>query len=269
MTDVGVRLVSINIWDLPIHLPGNDRRGRRRRLLDRLPALDADVVLVQEAFRPAFRKRLARAMAGYHVAPDRQAARRIAWVSMDVTGGLMTFSRWPVANSDFHAWRTPVRMRLDERIGRKGAMWTRIDTPAGPLTVVNVHLYAGNGRGDARGRTTQVRELLARRALAGPTVLAGDFNMARELEEDWGGGGFDLLFRDGFREIADGWTGSLATMAPHGNRYAAMIQRVRRDRRLTQVFLRELEPGVPAPSRCLHDPPVSDHYGLLVGLSLT
>ena len=54
-----IRLLSINIWDLPVPLPGFERRSRRRLLLESLPGNDADLVLIQESFLPSFRPRLA------------------------------------------------------------------------------------------------------------------------------------------------------------------------------------------------------------------
>ena len=113
-----------------------------------------------------------------------------------------------------------------------------------------------------------MRELIARGALdtETPTLVVGDFNMALELEQPHRGRtGFDLMREAGFTEIMGGRTGEIATMAPHDNPYAAIIQRNRRNRRLTQVFVRGLEATGP-PRLCLTDPPVSDHYGLLVEL---
>ncbi len=271
MTQV-IRLVSVNIWDLPIHVPFGDRHGRRRHLLAQLPQLDADLVLIQEAFRPAFRARLHEQMAYSYWAPDPDTSRRVLWMHMDRHGGLMTFSRWPIERTTFQLWRSPPRMRIDERIGGKGCLWTRIATPAGALLVGHVHMYAGNAARDARARWGQTRELLTRGAIDStlPTLLMGDFNMARDVEttlrKDTG---FDLLDDDGFEEIAGGYTGDLATMAPRRNRYAAFVQRVRRGRRPTQVFFRGLHPGPPPPRICLDDPPVSDHFGLAAELRMT
>src|SRR5690349_3315465 len=96
-----IRLVSINIWDLPVPLPGFARASRRRALLDQLTALDADLVLVQEAFLPAFKLRLAQSLAAHH--PDHYLGqhRRRLWLSMDASGGLATFSRFPVERSRY------------------------------------------------------------------------------------------------------------------------------------------------------------------------
>ncbi len=265
-----VRLVSLNIWDLPISLPGNQRKRRLSHLLDGLPAIDADIVLFQEAFRPDFKSRLATALPGFHadaLAPQR---RRSYWIELDGSGGLLTLSHWPITTSVFRASRTTPGMRLDERIGRKGCLWTAITTPAGPIVVGNVHLYAGNAPRDARVRAVQVRQILnaPQLRMPGPIVLAGDFNMAVEFERRTGGRtGFDLLAAAGFHEIAGGKTGTLFTMSPRHNRYAGRIQRFRHDRRLTQVFFRGMRPGPESPRLCFLDPPVSDHYGLRVALA--
>ena len=58
---LSIRLVSINIWDLPLPLPLAHRRLRRQRLLIQLSQLDADMFLIQEAFVPRFKQRVASA----------------------------------------------------------------------------------------------------------------------------------------------------------------------------------------------------------------
>lgn len=265
---MNITLVSINIWDLPpLPLPFHDRKRRRARLLEGLPPLAADIVAVQEAFRPRFKARLARTMPNMHVAGDPESERRSLIYRFDTSGGLLTLSRWPIAASRFQPSEAFRAMRRDERIGRKGSLWSTVDTPAGRLMVVNAHLYAGTGPGDSRIRAEQVRQLLGERELDSdqPAVLLGDFNMALEYERtDRGPTGFDLLADAGFSEIAHGKTGRLATMSPPTNPYAGKIQRFRHRRRLTQVFYRgpTIRSDGKPPQLCLDDPPVSDHYGL-------
>jgi endonuclease/exonuclease/phosphatase family metal-dependent hydrolase len=164
-------------------------------------------------------------------------------------------------------------MKLDERWSRKGCLWTRIATPAGEILIGNVHLYAGNRPRDARVRTFQVRQLLAYGQLTEgvPTIMAGDFNMAAEHEQpSRGENGFAHMARAGFTEVGGGWSPGITTMAPSSNRYARYMPWHRPDRRLTQVFYRGpgLYRGDAPPTLCLHEPPVSDHFGLCVTLRL-
>src|SRR5690606_38655652 len=101
-----LRLVSINIWDLPLPLP-LDRTRRRRRLLEQLAPLNADLVLVQEAFIPSFKRRLAAALPGFHADRYLPGQRLAGWLRMDASGGLFTLSRWPQESSHylpFRAW---------------------------------------------------------------------------------------------------------------------------------------------------------------------
>jgi endonuclease/exonuclease/phosphatase family metal-dependent hydrolase len=259
-------VLSINIWDLPITLPGTRRRLRRRRLLERLPAMDADLVLLQEAFRPSLRAALAEVMHGYHADALLGAKRRWGPITLDASGGLLTFTRWPVLGTRYEPSLAVRGMKLDERIGRKGVLWTVIDTPAGPVTIGNVHLYAGNGPVDARVRTAQTGRIVRGAARAAePIIIAGDFNIARETEiPDRGRSAFDVLARAGFEEVADGTSAGLETMDPRRNRWARYAPWHRPARRLTHMFYRGagVRPrGVPRV--VLDDPPVSDHFGLL------
>ena len=266
-------LVSINLWDLPIFWPRHDRTRRRQRMLKQFPDLSADLLLFQEAFVQSFRERLAAALPRLNADPYLEARRRHGPITLSAAGGLLTFSRWPFGSSVFTAARTFKSMRIDERIGRKGWLRTEVQTPVGPVSVANVHLYAGTRPTDARVRTTQVRQLThdAERWPPLPTILAGDFNMTAELERpDRGPTGFDLLAEAGFVEVAGGSSDGLVTMAPSVNRYARYTPWHKPDRRLTQVFYRGpgIERGPEPPTLCLHRPAVSDHFGLRVQLAL-
>lgn len=163
-------------------------------------------------------------------------------------------------------------MKPDERIGRKGCLWTEYETNGTRVLIGNAHLYAGLGARPARARTLQVRHLLHQlgRRPRIPTIIAGDFNMAIEDERPAAGPtGFDLMREAGFTEIAGGVTGSIATMSPSRNRFARYSPWRRPERRLTHVFFRGDGISVPqSPSLCLHEPPVSDHFGLLATLRL-
>jgi endonuclease/exonuclease/phosphatase family metal-dependent hydrolase len=272
MSAVDVKLVSINIWDLPIWLPRTRRRRRHRRLLEGLAALDADIFLIQEAFRPRLRRAILRAL------PDLQAdafARRGRWVlflRMDAAGGLFTLARWPILSSRYQPTRRFHRMKPDERIGRKGSLWTRSATPAGELLVGNVHLYAGNSPIDAHVRSIQARDLLLHGDTAPnvPTVVGGDCNWDLDFEHsERGPTGYVELVQAGFREVAEGRSAGIETMDPRHNRFARYVPWHRPPRRLTHVFYRGpgLSGGPEPPSLCLNDPPVSDHYGLRTTLS--
>jgi endonuclease/exonuclease/phosphatase family metal-dependent hydrolase len=274
MTAAVLRLVSINIWDLPIPFPGLDRALRRERLRARLPRQAADLLLFQEAFRPGFRRTLLATLPEYH-ADARALEQRRRWLlDLDGSGGLLTLARWPISRTEFQPSRHFRGMKFDERIGHKGVLWTCLETPVGRLLVGNVHLYAGTRPIDARVRAVQVRQLVQQRLLdeATPTILAGDFNMALEFERPARGPtGFDVLRAHGFVEIAGGLSPGLLTMSPSTNRYARYLPWHRPDRRLTQVFYRGLgiAPGPEPPAVCLDTPPVSDHLGLRATFTLT
>src|SRR5204863_1837921 len=118
-----IRLLSINIWDLPVPLPGFARSRRRRDLLAHLPSADADLVLIQEAFLPAFKVQLASVLAGH--TPDHyfERRRRHLLLPMDGSGGLATFSRLDLVSSTYFPFRFWRGMKPDERAGRKGCLW--------------------------------------------------------------------------------------------------------------------------------------------------
>lgn len=273
MSGLVVRLVSINIWDLPVRLPRTQRGLRHRVLLRDLPGLDPDILLIQEAFRPRLRRAILELFPDFHADALARSRRWLGFLPMDGAGGLLTLSRWPILGTR-HQWaRRFRRMKPDERIGRKGCLWTRIRTPAGDVLVGNVHLYAGNTPLDAHVRTIQTRDLLRRGEARPdvPTILAGDWNWDLDFEHsERGPTGYVALLQDGFREVADGRSEGICTMDPRTNPYARYVPWHRPARRLTHVFLRGpgVTPGPEPPRLCLTDPPVSDHFGLDVHVGL-
>jgi endonuclease/exonuclease/phosphatase family metal-dependent hydrolase len=275
LTDaLAIRLASLNLWDLPVPLPLFDRRLRRRRLLEQLPRLDADMLLFQESFIPRFRRSLTEACSGLLGHPDCAAGRRFLFLPMDRTGGLLTLSRWPIVSQRYQTAHWFRSLKWDERIGGKGCLWTRVGTPAGEILFGNVHLYAGNNPVDAHVRSVQARDLLLHGELSPdvPTVMAGDFNWDLDFEHsERGPNGHIVMLEAGFQEIAHGRSAGIVTMDPKSNRYARYTPWHRPPRRLTHVYFRGagLARGPEPPALCLNDPPVSDHYGLRVTMTLT
>jgi endonuclease/exonuclease/phosphatase family metal-dependent hydrolase len=264
--------LSINIWDLPIPLPGFDRRRRRRHLLEHLTTSDADLVLFQEAFLPDFKGQLASCLPRHQPDDYLNHKRRHLFLSMDGSGGLATFSRLALKLSRYIPFRFWPGMRTDERVGRKGCLWTQLQTPAGSVLIGNVHLYAGGGPVNARARSMQTRHLLHQldEFPKMPTIIAGDFNMSIEYERTTSGPtGFELMGKAGFTEIAAGTTGTIATMSRINNRFARYNPFPKPERRLTQIFTRgEGLTIAEPPTLCFREPAVSDHYGLQTTISV-
>ena len=270
-----IRLLSLNIWDLPFPFPGSNRGERRRALLSELRRLDPDIVLLQEAFRIDLREEIWEALPSHYA--DARAVQRggmVPFLPQDISGGLLTLSRWPVPSTQMTRWRHVRPAKLDERLARKGALWTEIETPAGVLLVCNVHTHAGRTPADARARVAQVGELLAEEGAmhTGAIIVAGDLNIDPAVSpDDISPNGLDLLEDAGFAEVALAANDGLGTVVPQTNRYARVGFRRPDHRRLTHVWYRG--PGITAgpvrPEICFNHPPVSDHYGLLATLELS
>lgn len=183
---LSLRVVSFNAWALPVTIPSQDKRRRLRRLPEALAALDADVIVLQELFDVRGRRRLLRELCPpYSSTPDAMATRRILrLVPTDTTGGLLVLSRFPITGSRFVPHSLGPGTKVDERLGRKGALVVHLETPVGELTVFAVHLYAGTKPKDARIRTAQLApllEVLDGEAAANPVLLAGDINTSPTL----------------------------------------------------------------------------------------
>jgi len=166
MTSLNLRIASYNLQKCV----GLDLRRRPGRSLGVINAMQADIVVLQEADkrmppRPAALPHDMIESDGWHILPFGAPGGSLGW-----HGNAMLARASVTARTTSHIELPGLEPR--------GAVCADLDTPIGPLRVVGLHL--GLIR---RFRLMQVATIM--RALARmpalPTVLAGDFN-------DWGSG---------------------------------------------------------------------------------
>ena len=151
---------------------GVDRRFRPERVLAVIAELEADIIALQEVLSPVagfdVHEHL-REKSGFHLA---------TMATMQLAGGTFgnaLLSRWPIVEVVEHS------ISVDEREPR-GALEVTIERHSAQLRVIATHLGL---------RSAERREQLARlvtivqRDAALPTILAGDFNIARAGAKEW------------------------------------------------------------------------------------
>lgn len=179
-----MRVVSLNIWDLPWPI-GRDVVPRMRAIAAALPGLAADVVTLQEVWSEATARGLIEAGGAAGLSHH--------WNGQASTGGsgLLVLSRFAILRAHFEPFLTrglPERVWHGDYWGGKGFGSLELSAPAGPLTVVDTHLHAQYGPTPhpeyAAHRLGQVVQLAAYcTTVSGPLLALGDFNL-REDEPD-------------------------------------------------------------------------------------
>ncbi|UCC82530.1 MAG: endonuclease/exonuclease/phosphatase family protein [Gemmatimonadota bacterium] len=284
-----LRVVTFNAWALPVTIPSQEKRRRLSRLPEALAALDADVIVLQELFDVQGRRRLLSELCPpYLSTPDAMESRRILGLApADTTGGLLVLSRLPITGSRFVSHSLGSGTKVDERLGRKGAMFVHLETPVGALTVFAVHLYAGTKPKDTRIRSAQLAPLLEAldsEAGTNPVLLAGDINTSPTVgyPELPGLGNpytpeYAALDGAGFVDsLPPNPTpaGLTATWVPSRNRFAALpYQETKTDERYDYVMVRAGASNVwsVGTARTVLDGAgehLSDHVGVLAELDL-
>ncbi|MCL4176921.1 MAG: sphingomyelin phosphodiesterase [Verrucomicrobia bacterium] len=169
-----LRVLTYNIWGLPAWINGANP-SRYARIARELEARAPEFILLQEVWSEHAREAVP-AEAGWSVAssPARNLFLR--------RSGLVTLSRHPIVDAEFHAFRAGTWP--DSLVG-KGALRITVELAGSlRLNVWNVHLQAGDAR-DIRLR--QIAELAAwvRQAEQGQgaDIIAGDFNCTPDSEE--------------------------------------------------------------------------------------
>jgi endonuclease/exonuclease/phosphatase family metal-dependent hydrolase len=165
--DLNLKLVTYNIWGLPSWMTGA-RTERYLKIARELERLDADFILLQEAWTAEARSAIPR---------DGQWAIACAAAqrSFFQQSGLVTLSKFPILGGQFYPF---TRAAFPDRFVNKGVLKITVQLPdGGLLNVWNVHLQDA---GAVRTRASQVRELVARVESAEDgqiaDLVAGDFN---------------------------------------------------------------------------------------------
>jgi endonuclease/exonuclease/phosphatase family metal-dependent hydrolase len=170
-----LRLGTFNVWGLPKPF-ADDSSVRARAIARRLPELDLDVLLIQEAWTDEMRDslRVAALEAGFEV----------ALASRESGGGLMTISRLPILRNRFQKFQfrgDPERIATGEFLGAKGYQTLLLEGRDGPFTVINTHLHARYQRFrpklNSAVRAAQLLQLVGEiHDLEGTVVIGGDLN---------------------------------------------------------------------------------------------
>lgn len=272
---MNIKIISLNIWDIPFWF-SLKRKERILRLGEFFKEQNADIICLQESFDVKHRDKLheylgkkvySASESGY----NGKTRRILLFKRFDLTGGLVTFSKLPIKRSSFTPYRRFVDMMFAEYIGRKGVLETVLETPKGPLLIMNTHLHAGSLSVDQRVRLRQLRQLLrvAETAKDMPTVLVGDFNENDIFKEK---NFAHLLRKSGFRDAAENSKEEAKPTIRLGNRYASKtwFNRNSKSKRLDYILVNNLENfgWKIAEFKVLDQPknPLSDHDPIMLAI---
>jgi len=159
----GLTVVTFNIWMPHVWIPKNEKRKRLKILPDYLKNTNADILCLQEVFDPTVKKLLMRSLENsYKVIDDSCETSSLMFWQKDCQGGLVTLSKFPVFSQSFYAYPTFNNMKLDEKIGEKGVLMTRIKIGDAFGLIINTHLYAGRSEEDSKLRLKQIKFLIGK-----------------------------------------------------------------------------------------------------------
>jgi endonuclease/exonuclease/phosphatase family metal-dependent hydrolase len=183
-----LRVASYNAWLLPIG--SDDTAMRRDRMGPAIDALEPDLVCLQEVWTVDALEPVATAL-----------ERRLPHVATG-GGGLVILSRWPLRGPEFRAFPGSTAASLAEWFVRKGTLSAVVETPAGPLRVVNSHLTFTRSadRSDHMAQLDRLIEVAVEQPDV-PVILCADLNL-RAFEAGAPTEGFGRLLEAGFEDTA-------------------------------------------------------------------
>ena len=269
-----LRVLTLNVWGLPFPV-GYHVEERLALVVRDLPPLACDVALFQEVWTEEGRRQLIEGglHEGYPHAWTPGASRS--------GGGLVVLSRLPIRAASFRRYTLcglPQRLTQMDYYAGKGLGRFDVDVGGIPVVLFSTHLHARYAPAEETDdyvghRTGEVLELAQEvRAVTGPVVAVGDFNM-RDTAPEY--------------RVLRGLTGLVDVAAARGARQAtSTLQNAYRlahgalsESRIDYVFCRngERHGATPAAARRVFDEPVtvagatgaySDHAGVLAEIEI-
>jgi len=160
-----LRVVTYNVWGLPS--PILRHPDRFAELPNAINSLDADVVLIQEAFT-----KKAKALETLPKFP--YVARGPSSNFLRFSSGLLILSRYPIIESSTLKYTACGGF---DCYSNKGAIYARILVPGqGIISVFNTHLNANQHTDKRLLQTTELLKFVRAHSGQLPTIVGGDFN---------------------------------------------------------------------------------------------
>lgn len=169
-------VLTLNAWGAPY---ARQRHQRYKALAGALKQKQPDVVLLQEVFMTAERKRL--------IADLRDTyPHHYYFPSAQVGSGLLTLSKFPIVDAYFHRFRMGgkiERLEQGDFYAGKGIGMTRLQTPSGIVDVYNAHAHAQYEHYDdneyavyTQTNLFEAARLVNSLSKDNPVILCGDLN---------------------------------------------------------------------------------------------
>ncbi|KKT92318.1 MAG: hypothetical protein UW92_C0003G0035 [Candidatus Jorgensenbacteria bacterium GW2011_GWA2_45_13] len=258
---MSLRIISFNIWDLPLWFVKR-RTTRMGKIGEYLASASADIICLQESFDVKHRKVIHDVLGDrYYIGNGHGKTRKIFGLkTFDMTGGLITYSRFPVISSRFIPFSRLLNVAFVEFLARKGFLETILKTPEGPLRVINTHLHKISVVGSSWIHARQIQKIISflKKEVKMPTVFAGDFNEDRMMERKWFG---DVIQGAGFTDPEKNRGKAILPSYRRENPFVDMWpNRVKVSERCDYIFFKgfkkaEVASYAPVPK----NPPLSDH----------
>ncbi len=182
MKQIEVKVMSYNIWNLPLLTPG-DSYKRMQKIVVFLKELSADIICLQEVWSLRTRKLFTETLENVYTTKSNDVVLKIYRKWLDFSnqhGGLLTLSKFPIISEKFIRFGVAGRF-WTEWMGDKGFLETILKTPWGLLRVINTHLHQPL----PSIRYQQLKKIFSYldEDQKTPTIVAGDFNQDALLKD--------------------------------------------------------------------------------------
>jgi len=178
-----IKLLTWNVYMLPKPIKNSHQKSRTQAIAHFLKNSDYDVIFLQEAFSPGFRRSLKKVIDTEY--PYYARLKKKFGVYPFMGPGLVAYSKFPMTKVD-HVYYD--KCKGADCHASKGVQLVEITLPSGKkLQVANTHMQSGTNHFSTRRRQLdQIRELLKENKSASiPQLLVGDLNIDSSKGDDF------------------------------------------------------------------------------------
>lgn len=271
-----IKLLTFNIWDMPIWLPKLEKRKRLGRIPEEINKLAPNIICLQESFKIKNRRKIIESLnSKYYSTSSNQTQSICLLIRKDIHGGVLILSHYPIIDVKFIKHPVIGKMSFDEKYSQKGSLFAILDIFKYRILLVSTHLYAGRKEEDTQIRLKQLDNLqdnIEKLSIeTDAIVLTGDFNSSpttpfpakRNFKFN---PEYEKVLSMGFTEVLPKFDKSTITYAIPGNKYAEMWYNVSKtSQRFAYIYFKSLGIKFKVLNTKVvfnYSEPLSDHYGL-------
>lgn len=278
-----LKILDLNTWLMTEEITP-DIFGRLDKLVRLIVDTNPDVILLQEVWGVDYINYLGSKLAGYHISYPKEAVLDLSkaeirsnmpknLIDLSPNGimncsGLVTLSKAQVSDTQFHPFAKVEGFNPIENFATKGVFVLKVNVSGKDIVIVNTHLYNWNNDRELQTTLSQFQSVFKLAPEGNLFFVGGDFNLGPKRLMPYLPDNFTV---DDGTEFTVAREENSQERSLHDKTFATHDEiKFKEDKnniKVDYIFASKI-PGLLVHSEVIKSPVVSDHFPLLVTVSL-